>query len=570
MENDRLEKARQQLRATFGASLEDDLLEQCAEICKNNNITGEDVYYKWQAISYNTKQLVLNKDSVRAIKEELERDAAKVKAQRAQLKSNLGGTLKRNLGALGRVGAKVDPFSNKTASKTAAPTKTESRTVAGPSKVRITRGKEPIPRTYRYMYEKISDRSEALDDRIDEFAELVQKHYQIPDLGDPGASTEEEVTVVGRITFDSDSSSSGAMKLNEATLTLESSRAMGSGVRVPLRFDPNVKVREAVKGRVGIGLFPGAIVALRGKNGGGGWFLVSEVLTLPPMITDTPDLDGEPFSACIASGPFTSDIDLAYHPWQTALKRITSEKPDVILLIGPFIDSTHTCFKNGEINDTPAALFRKTFLDPLSEVLDKMPGAVALLVPSVKDALNNHAVFPQSELDAALTEDLRIHFLPNPCHFMLNDVPFAVSSVDVLFHLRKEEFFRRMSEIQCTFPKEQDAPASDTMANLCRHILEQRSFYPIFPVPHDVLHDVNLDVSHSEALKLGGNSIDNRQLSVLVLPSKLKHFTKTINNTTILNPSFTAKGTIASLTYEKGTGGQRVSDQFVVQIIHCD
>lgn len=86
--------------------------------------------------------------------------------------------------------------------------------------------------------------------------------------------------MVGRITFDADSSSSDSIKLNEALLTLESSRAMGSGARVSLRFDTNLRVRGAVKGRNGIGFFPGAIVALRGKNGGGGWFLVNEVLTV--------------------------------------------------------------------------------------------------------------------------------------------------------------------------------------------------------------------------------------------------------------------------------------------------
>lgn len=57
------------------------------------------------------------------------------------------------------------------------------------------------------MYEKMSERSEgtllspgstvesaqsvlALDDRIDEFAELVQSHYKFDDLADPAASTE--------------------------------------------------------------------------------------------------------------------------------------------------------------------------------------------------------------------------------------------------------------------------------------------------------------------------------------------------------------------------------------------
>lgn len=52
-----------------------------------------------------------------------------------------------------------------------------------------------------------------------------------------------------------------------------------------MRFDPTVKVRGAKKGRAGVGLFPGAIVALRGKNGGGGWFLVSEVLTVRDRIS---------------------------------------------------------------------------------------------------------------------------------------------------------------------------------------------------------------------------------------------------------------------------------------------
>lgn len=81
------------------------------------------------------------------------------------------------------------------------------------------------------------------------------------------------------------------------------------------------------------------------------------------------------------------------------------------------------------------------------------------------------------------------------------------------------------------------------MRRLCRHIVEQRrlvselfpqrgthtifpSLYPIFPVPQDLSQEVNLDVSHSEALKLGGDLIDSKPLSILVLPSKLKHFIK--------------------------------------------
>jgi DNA polymerase alpha subunit B len=98
------------------------------------------------------------------------------------------------------------------------------------------------------------------------------------------------MTVVGRITLDSESSSSGSVKLNEASLALESSRMMGSGARVPLRFDPSFKVRGGAKGASGLGLFPGAIVALRGKNGGAGWFLVSEILVVSSLSIALPSI----------------------------------------------------------------------------------------------------------------------------------------------------------------------------------------------------------------------------------------------------------------------------------------
>jgi DNA polymerase alpha subunit B len=86
--------------------------------------------------------------------------------------------------------------------------------------------------------------------------------------------------VMGRIALDAESSSEGSVKLNETSVVLESSRMMGSGARVPLRFEPSVKIRGVAKGSGNFGLFPGALVAVKGRNGGGGWFLVSELLAV--------------------------------------------------------------------------------------------------------------------------------------------------------------------------------------------------------------------------------------------------------------------------------------------------
>ena len=85
------------------------------------------------------------------------------------------------------------------------------------------------------------------------------------------------MVVVGRIVASAEiEATSGPSKLNEASITLESSRMMGSGVRVPLRFNTPLKIHGSSR----VGFFPGAIVALRGRNGGGGWFSVSEVLSV--------------------------------------------------------------------------------------------------------------------------------------------------------------------------------------------------------------------------------------------------------------------------------------------------
>jgi DNA polymerase alpha subunit B len=84
---------------------------------------------------------------------------------------------------------------------------------------------------------------------------------------------------MGRVVLDAETSASGA-KLNNASVVLESSRSAGSGVRIPLKFDSNLKLRGIAKDSGIIGLFPGAMVAARGRNGGGEWFLVSEMLSV--------------------------------------------------------------------------------------------------------------------------------------------------------------------------------------------------------------------------------------------------------------------------------------------------
>ncbi|OJT11537.1 DNA polymerase alpha subunit B [Trametes pubescens] len=576
-----------ELKSHFGDDLDQSLLAECVKVCQLYNITGERFYYKREAMRMNRPPDQFSLKDIQEVKAMIKRELDRENINKRFAKGKLSGPQSRNFARGG--GTPVKPVRRQDGFD--LPRFQESKfSVAGPSRVNyvgpsMDEGARK-KRTYRYMYEKVSERSEVLDDRIDHFGELVKAYYDVEELGDPSAVTEEEVTVVGRIVHDADTSS-GSVKLNEASLVLESSRMMGSGARVPLRFDADVKVRRGVRNGGGQGMFPGAIVALKGKNGGGGSFYVTEILSLPPLdpssgVQVKSETVETHFSMFIACGPFTPEADLAYRPLQNLISKLKEAKPAVVLLTGPFIDATHPAIKVGDVDATPREMFQIELVNRLREFLDASPGSTVLLVPSTRDILSDHAVFPQCELPRALCNDPRIRLLPNPARFTLNGVHVAASSVDVLFHLRKEEFFKRAAEVE---PQSQSPTASpegpDAMANLCRHILQQRSFYPIFPVPLDLAHDVNLDVTHSDTLYLCPQEDETEEdgedarndpsrarcaPDVLVVPSRLKHFSKIVDNTVAVNPSFLTKATYAVLEYAGHGAPGPAKDRIKVEI----
>jgi DNA polymerase alpha subunit B len=164
---------------------------------------------------------------------------------------------------------------------------------------------------------------------------------------------QDDITVVGRIIHDDDAVEESA-KLADGAISFESSRALGNGTHIPLRFDWNLKIRGCAQGSGSTAFFPGAIAALRGKNGGGGYFQVSEILAvrwvypycavalmrrpqLPPLPPSAPsvkaDADGAAFSMFIASGPYTPDQDLGFKQWRALIKKIQEAKPAVLLLV---------------------------------------------------------------------------------------------------------------------------------------------------------------------------------------------------------------------------------------------
>ncbi|KAG0013498.1 DNA-directed DNA polymerase alpha subunit pol12 [Entomortierella chlamydospora] len=181
---------------------------------------------------------------------------------------------------------------------------------------------------YRYMFEKITEKAEALDDRIDWFADLYRKAYPDTVFHNPAYPSQSIVTVIGRICSDANEG-----KSNERSLVLETSRSIGGGSRVKLD----------VSELTGFSFFPGQIVVLSGINANRSIFAVTQVHKLPPlpMARANPEelvnchykkLGGQPIKMIVAAGPYTLSDNLLFEPFSALMNHVSVERPDILLL----------------------------------------------------------------------------------------------------------------------------------------------------------------------------------------------------------------------------------------------
>lgn len=422
------------------------------------------------------------------------------------------------------------------------------------SRVKLKANTELAKFAYKPMAMQLSSASEILDDRIDSFTELVQEHHSLPDsaFGNPAAQSSSEIVAVGRIACDSPDG-----KLNAASVVLETSRRMGAGMRVPLKFQNGV----------GYDLFPGKIVALRGTNVSGEYFAVSETLPLPllPPAASTPteldihnerltDATGEarPLSYIIAGGPYTPETDLSFSALHSLLSTATTQRPDVLILTGPFLDLEHPLLASGDleahlppdtkINPDTATLtdvFRALVAAPLQRLAQTHPTITIILVPSLRDVISKHVSFPQDRFPRApfgLPKQCQI--VTNPITLSINEVVFGISSQDILSELRRENVYA---------PGKSGASFNDDMlARLSAHLIDQRHYFPAFPaqgrnsIPKVAPIPGEIPAPGQEERQPIGASLDISYLKlaewltvrpdVLVLPSTLTPFAKVRNS----------------------------------------
>lgn len=81
--------------------------------------------------------------------------------------------------------------------------------------------------------------------------------------------------------------------------------------------------------------------------------------------------------------------------------------------LGPFVDSSHQCVREGDVDMSPSEMFEHHFLAPLKAYLNATPGSIALIVPNVRDIISNVASFPQAGFEPNLVsnDDVRAAFV---------------------------------------------------------------------------------------------------------------------------------------------------------------
>ncbi|KAM7484108.1 hypothetical protein LguiA_000117 [Lonicera macranthoides] len=366
----------------------------------------------------------------------------------------------------------------------------------------------------RFMHDRIEDKFNFLENRIIKHArDLVDSGLYEEPL-DPTVASQKSVFAVGMICCDEEG------RLKEKPIFLQSSVMHSGGQRVRLDIH---KLSQ-------FSIFPGQVVGVEGHNPSGHCLIASKIMDCLPLPVSADensnaakkqalDLEFQPtdpsnklseLSLIIAAGPFTTTDNLLFEPLAELLAFARRKQPQLLILLGPFIDTEHPEIKKGTLNRTFDEIFHLEILRKLQDYVEYMGSAArVILMPSVRDA-NHDSVFPQPAFDIH-APDLKhqISSLPNPASFCANEIKVGCCTLDILKQLSGEEISRNPP-----------GGSKHRLSTLANHILCQRSFYPLYPPAQDTPLDFSLA---PEALQI--SSIPD----ILILPSDLAHFVRVLS-----------------------------------------
>ncbi len=317
-------------------------------------------------------------------------------------------------------------------------------------------------------------------------------------------------------------------------------------------------------------LFPGQVAIIRGANVTGRTFVAYDIFhdtvlprsipsfCVPRPLSNRASQSGEalfentsaqlgrPLSILAAAGPYCPSDSKFPSALVDLLAKARTTKPDILLLMGPFVDSEHHAVSvAGSVTATDRidGDYDEYFRDlmALVETELQVPGCRVLVMPSLRD-IHHDAIFPQPPFESA-DNGSQITYLPNPALISIGGVSIAATTQDILFELGKNEIFlTKPSPSQATpnalFGQQSDVeskikdeptplaptqkPLDKRVVRLSQHLLSQQSFYPLFPPPAGSNIDPVVDPRVKDGCRLPFAP------DLFFVPSKLKYFAEAV------------------------------------------
>lgn len=368
----------------------------------------------------------------------------------------------------------------------------------------------------KYMFDSLHEKCLIACDRLYDIGRQIYKRLHVegaedePEVMHPNEACPRIIRSIGRIYNDSDDT---ALDRRGVSLLAADERQWRS-VRLNCEQSPALS----------FALFPGQTVCIEGLNPRGDLFFVKDVYAERELQRAAPPTLSKPLSFVIAAGPYTSVTDLAYEPLREMLNYCKVNRPDVLILVGPFFEATHRML--AELTEPFQVFFEKI----VQLVMENVGADVKVLMQS--SALDAHSsmVYPTHPNRLKRTYP-NLTMLPDPCVVDINGIMVAVTGTDVLAHLAESEYALR---------------AGERVKRLVNYMLHQASFYPIHPPMHDVCVDSGLQSRFGNL-----RTVPN----MLIVPSDLQYFAREIEGCLVVNSgrvtSRAERGTFARLIYGK-------------------
>lgn len=109
-------------------------------------------------------------------------------------------------------------------------------------------------------------------------------------------------------------------------------------------------------------VFPGQVVAVEAINPVGDALYVKDIFAKAyAQPAPVPKIESN-INIFVAAGPFTVSNNMHYQPLWDLMERVASDEPHVLILIGPFLEFTHSEIQDNLIQDTHQEFFEKILI----------------------------------------------------------------------------------------------------------------------------------------------------------------------------------------------------------------